>query len=62
MRFITLLLTLSLFIWADSWSVVISKECGKVSSSSLQNIYLKKLRFVGECRLVPLNLGVQNDV
>jgi len=43
---------------AQEWSVVIAKSCSiDHKTLSITNVYLKKQRFLGDCKLKPLNLS-----
>lgn len=62
MRLVFILLFTNTILWGESWSMVISKECAPIKADTLQNVYLKKQRFAGICRLVPLNLKAGNPI
>ncbi|MCH9812457.1 MAG: hypothetical protein K0U47_00775 [Epsilonproteobacteria bacterium] len=49
-------------LWGEKWSMVIDRSCEPPKQEMLQNIYLKKQRFSGTCRLVPLNLSAKNPM
>ena len=56
----TLLLLLSLNLFANSYVIVASKHVKEVSLVKLKALYLKKSFFINETKIVPVNLPANN--
>ncbi|MDB2562662.1 hypothetical protein N9X61_03565 [Sulfurimonas sp.] len=62
MRFILGVLLFSSFCFADEYFIISNKKIDTLSRSQVKAIYLKKLHFINDVRIVPLNLELKHPL
>jgi len=61
-KFIIILLLSSLYLYASEYVVVSNKHIKTLSLTQIKAIYLKKLSYKKDTKLLPINLGLRDKI
>ncbi|UCN00404.1 hypothetical protein LCX93_00385 [Sulfurimonas sp. SWIR-19] len=61
-KYLFLIIFIISVVEAKEYAVVVQKGFANISVGKIKAIYLKKLKYQGDTKLVPINLGSQNSV
>lgn len=62
MRFLLIFLLFTSILFGNEYVVIVNKNMKKFSNAEIKAIFLKKITFVDDTKIVPINLGANDPI